>query len=168
MYIHSATSIFVHSVITKIPTDYATTTSIHFPLPFNPGTGPTIDKEDTTVNSTHTNHIFIITWNVYDTFHAYNKALNIQLLESVDNIHIKELYDEDIRQSMITTLNVLAYIYIYGSPTEIDDEQIRANLERMATLIKTIFVQLKMCMRFTSEGIDPITTILPSELDSRL
>ena len=113
VYIHSVTSIVGHLVVTMNPTDYATKIVIPFPLTVNPGTSTTTNQQATTVNITHACHIFAP--NIYDTFHICKKSLKTQLFKAVDYIYIEELHNEDSRYSGITTLNIIAHIWLtYG------------------------------------------------------
>ena len=154
-------SILGHLALTMNSTAYLQKATTAFPVPTNPGSGPTMARTATDAVIKQAHFEYKTKKAEYDIYNATDRALKTQLIKAVPDMFFNILKDDDIGYASVTTLEILTHLWdTYGS---IDDDQLAANIARMntpwspPTPIDKLFTQLKIGKKFATEGAEPIT-----------
>lgn len=149
-----------HLSLTMDATAYLQKATKAFPVPPNPGSGPTIARaaSDAAIKQAHFE--YKTKKAEYDIYIATDRALKTQLIKAVPDMFFNILKDDDIGYASVTILQILTHLWdTYGT---IDDDQLAANIARMntpwspPTPIDTLFTQLTIGKKFAAEA-EPIS-----------
>ena len=144
-----------------LPAKYAVLEPTKFIIPTNPGTGPAVAVCASTVAIGEVCWANNINKRAYDIYMAADKALKLHALQTLQEVFFKELKDDSVSYTRVTISDILKYLWAnYG---QINNDQLTANIMRVATPwspptpIDNLFNQLKTCIKFVVDGLDPIT-----------
>ena len=147
-----------HLSLVMLPTKYDILKPIESITPMNPCTCLAIAVGASVIAIGDARWAHIINKQAYDIYMAADKALKLQALQEV---FYKELNDNSVGYARVTTAEILKHLWEnYG---QIDNDQLAANVTYIATpwspptYIDNLFDQLKTCMKFAADGLDPIT-----------
>ena len=94
----------------------------------NPGLRPTIAHGAIVPTITQAHFTYKVEKTQYDTYHATDTALKIQILQATPAMFTEELYDEAVGYTSVTTQKRLQHLWAtYGL---IEDDQFPANIVR--------------------------------------
>ena len=99
-----------HLVLTMTPLDYLLKTPDPFNPPNNPGTGPTIEQRATAPTITKAHRAIQVDKKVYDIYHAMDKALKLQFLAAVEEVYFRDLHDNDVSYTSVSTQLLLDHL----------------------------------------------------------
>ena len=131
MSVPSDITTFGHLVLSMHPTNYAIKLPTAFPLPINPGLGPTISHRVTTSTITQAHFTYKVEKKQHDTYHVVDRAIKTQILKATLDMFTKELYDKDIGYTSVKTRELLQHLW--ATYVLVDHDHLAANITCMST-----------------------------------
>ena len=145
-----------HLALTISDEDYLYEASVPYDKPPNPPVTPFLPATPTApqISDAHRQHI--AAKQLFQTYHAVDKALRNQILEAVPDVYVRALRHTVTGYGNVTSLKLLTYLWNkYGQITqaELDANETRMNLPwNPPTPIETLFKQLEDGLDFARAG----------------
>jgi hypothetical protein len=135
--------------------------TVPFIAPVHPGVHPGHAAAATQAVITETNRAYKYNCEESEKYVAVTQALQLQLLEAIDNSFVSDLINGDLGYALVSCANLLAHLQThYGTITP---DQLTANRDIFLaewnpdTPIEDMWSRTQECRRFAEAGGDPIT-----------
>jgi hypothetical protein len=145
-----------HLALTLSDEDYLFETGVVFAKPPNPPPTPVLPPTPTTAQITEANRQNTAAKELFQTYHAVDKALRNQILAAVPEVYVRALRHTITGYGNVTSLRLLTHLWDkYGKITqsELDSNEARMNQPwNPPTPIETLFKQLEDGLDFARAG----------------